>query len=172
MGSHEPPFAAGTTRETHPPNVPVGVPGDLLQRRRDIASSERAVAAANAEIGVAKSAYFPSILLSGTAGFTGLSAADWFTWESRMRAVGPTAAETIFDAGLRRATVQQYRSQYDAVVSSYLQTTLTAFQQVEDSLAASHTLKGELEIQAQAVTAAQRTFDEATVRYGPALTLT
>ena len=156
---------APTTKETRPPNVPIGVPGDLLQRRPDIASSERAVAAANAEIGIAKSAYFPSVLLSATAGFTGLSAADWFTWQSRMWAVGPTIAETIFDAGLRRATVQQYRSQYDAAVASYRQTTLTAFQQVEDSLAASHTLTGELEKQAQAVVAAQRTFNEATVRY-------
>jgi len=154
-----------TTSELTPPDIPPGIPSQLLERRPDIAASERTLTEANAQIGIAKSAYFPDLTLSGTAGFTGLSAAEWFTWPSRVWAVGPTIAETIFDAGLRRATVQQYRSQYDAAVASYRQTTLTAFQQVEDSLVASHVLRGELERQNQAVAAAQRAFDEASVRY-------
>lgn len=148
-----------------PPQIPAGVPAELLQRRPDIAAAERTVAQANSQIGVAKSAYFPDVVLSGTAGFTGLTAADWFTWPSRAWAVGPEITETLFDAGLRKATVQQYRSQYAAVVASYRQTTLAAFQQVEDSLVASRVLQGELEQQTQAVAAAQRSFDEATVRY-------
>ncbi|HEV2576295.1 MAG TPA: efflux transporter outer membrane subunit [Acidobacteriaceae bacterium] len=151
--------------ELIPPAVPVGVPSELLERRPDIAAAERTLAQANAQVGVAKSAYFPNVTLSGTAGFTGLSASDWFTWPSRIWALGPAITETIFDAGLRRATVQQYRSQYDAAIASYRQTTLTAFQQVEDSLVASHVLAGELEQQNQAIAAAQRAFDEATVRY-------
>lgn len=151
--------------ELVPPKVPVGVPSELLERRPDIAASERTLAQGNAQIGVAKSAYFPDVILSGTAGFTGLSASDWFTWPSRVWAVGPTVAETIFDAGLRKATVQQYRSQYDAAVASYRQTTLTAFQQVEDGLVASRVLQAELQRQNQAVAAAQRAFDEASVRY-------
>jgi NodT family efflux transporter outer membrane factor (OMF) lipoprotein len=156
---------APTTAELVPPVIPVGVPSELLERRPDIAASERTLAQANAQIGVAKSAYFPDVTLSGTAGFTGLSAADWFTWPSRVWAVGPAIAETVFDAGLRRATVQQYRSQYDAAIASYRQAALTAFQQVEDGLVASRVLRAQLQKQDQAVAAAQRAFNEATVRY-------
>lgn len=151
--------------EAQPVAAPLGVPADLLQRRPDIASAERAVAAANAQIGVARSAYFPSITLSASGGFTAFTAADWFSWPSRVWAAGPALAETVFDAGLRRATVQQYRAQYDAAVASYRQTTLTAFQQVEDQLAALRVLQGEMGKQQAAVDAAQRTLDEATVRY-------
>jgi outer membrane protein TolC len=145
-----------TTAELVPPDIPVGVPSELLERRPDVAASERMLAQADAQIGVAKSAYFPNVTLSATAGFTGLSALDWFTWPSRFWAVGPSITETIFDGGLRKATMQQYRSQYDAVVASYRQTTLTAFQQVEDSLVACCVLRGELDQQNRAVAAAQR----------------
>jgi len=154
-----------TTDALVPPEIPVTVPAELLKRRPDIAAAERTLASANAQIGIATSAYFPNIVLSGTAGFTGLSAADWFTWPSRIWAVGPAITQTLFDAGLRRATTQQYRSQYEAAVASYRQTTLIAFQQVEDSLVASRVLRGELDQQNRAVAAAQRAFDEATVRY-------
>jgi len=147
------------------PEVPVGLPARLLERRPDIAAAERSMAAANAQIGIARSAYFPDIILSGSFGFTGLSAANWLIWPSRMWAAGPSLAETVFDAGLRRATVREYRARYDSVVGSYRQTTLNAFQQVEDNLAALRILRSEILAQEQAVSAAQRSFDEATVRY-------
>src|SRR5271157_4372404 len=121
--------------ETKPPATPVGIPSELLERRPDIAAAEREVAQANAQIGVAKAAYFPNILLSGSAGFGNSSVSSWLTWPSCFWSVGPSIAETIFDAGLRRATVQQSRAYYDQTVANYRQTVLTAFQQVEDNLA-------------------------------------
>jgi len=153
------------SRPTNPPNIPVGVPSELLERRPDIAAAERSVAQANAQIGVAKTAYFPTILLSATGGFGNSSAISWFTWPSRFWSVGPSLAETIFDAGLRRATMQQYRASYDAVVANYRQTVLTAFEQVEDNLASLRILSQDIEQQDAAVEAAARSLQEATVRY-------
>jgi NodT family efflux transporter outer membrane factor (OMF) lipoprotein len=150
---------------TSPPAIPVGIPAELLERRPDIAAAERAVAQANAQIGIAKTAYFPTILLSATGGFGNSSAANWFTWPSRFWSVGPTLAETIFDAGLRRATMEQYRASYDATVANYRQTVLTAFQQVEDNLASLRILSQDIEQQDAAVEAAARSLQEATVRY-------
>jgi len=150
---------------TNPPNIPVGVPSELLERRPDIAAAERSVAEANAQIGVAKTAYFPAILLSATAGFGNSSAADWFTWPSRFWSVGPSLAETIFDAGLRRATMEQFRASYDATVANYRQTVLTAFQQVEDNLSSLRILSQDIEQQDAAVEAAARSLEEANVRY-------
>jgi len=123
------------------------------------------MAQANAEIGVAKAAYFPAILLSASGGFGNSSAASWFTWPSRFWSVGPSLAETIFDAGLRKATVQQYRATYDQTVANYQQTALTAFQQVEDNLAALRILSQDIDQQDAAVQAATRNFQEADVRY-------
>ena len=150
---------------TNPPNIPVGLPSELLERRPDIAAAERSVAEANAQIGVAKTAYFPAILLSATGGFGNSSAANWFTWPSRFWSVGPSLAETIFDAGLRRATMEQFRASYDATVANYRQTVLTAFQQVEDNLASLRILSQDIEQQDAAVEAAARSLQEATVRY-------
>ncbi len=147
------------------PEVPAGLPAKLLQRRPDIAAAERAVAAANAQIGLARAAYFPDVLLSGTVGLTAASAANWLTWPSRVWAVGPSVAETIFDAGLRRATVLEYRSRYNSALAAYRQTTLTAFQQIEDNLAALRVLKDEIQQQNAAVAAAQRVLNEAVTRY-------
>ena len=107
---------------TNPPPIPVGIPAELLERRPDIAATERSVAQANAQIGIAKTAYFPNVLLTATGGFGTASFTNWFTWPSRFWSVVPTLAETIFDAGLRRATVEQYRASYDAVVANYRQT--------------------------------------------------
>jgi NodT family efflux transporter outer membrane factor (OMF) lipoprotein len=152
------------TGEIHPPDIPVGVPAELLERRPDIAGAERTMAAANAQIGVAKTAYFPNILLSATGGFESLSFADWFAWPSRFWSIGPSAAETIFDAGLRKATVQQYRSLYDESVANYRQTALTAFQQVEDNLAALRILSQDLQQQGAAVQSARRYLSQATTR--------
>jgi NodT family efflux transporter outer membrane factor (OMF) lipoprotein len=153
------------SQPTNPPKIPVGVPSELLERRPDIAAAERSMAQANAQIGVAKTAYFPTILLSATGGFGNSSASSWFTWPSRFWSVGPSLAETIFDAGLRRATMQQYRASYDATVANYRQTVLTAFQQVEDNLASLRILSQDIEQQDAAVEAAARSLQEATVRY-------
>ncbi|MFZ0466549.1 MAG: efflux transporter outer membrane subunit, partial [Candidatus Acidiferrales bacterium] len=151
--------------QTNPPAIPIGIPSQLLERRPDIASAERGVAQANAQIGVAEAAYFPSILLSATGGFGASSVASWLTWPSRFWSVGPSLAETIFDAGLRRATVEQYRATYDETVANYRQTVLIAFQQVEDNLASLRILSVDIQQQDAAVEAARRSLEEATVRY-------
>ena len=148
-------FSLGPNALTaNPPAIPPGIPSELLERRPDIAAAERSVAQANAEIGVAKAAYFPTILLTASGGFGNSSAANWFTWPSRFWSVGPSLAETIFDAGLRKATVQQYRATYDQTVANYRQTALTAFQQVEDNLAALRILSQDIDQQDAAVQAA------------------
>jgi len=159
-------FSLGRNALTaNPPAIPPGIPSELLERRPDIAAAERSVAQANAEIGVAKAAYFPTILLTAAGGFGNSSASGWFTWPSRFWSVGPSLAETIFDAGLRKATVQQYRATYDETVANYRQTALTAFQQVEDNLAALRILSQDIDQQDAAVQAAQRSLQEAEVRY-------
>jgi NodT family efflux transporter outer membrane factor (OMF) lipoprotein len=149
----------------NPPAIPVGIPSELLERRPDIANAERSMAQANAEIGVARAAYFPTILLSASGGFGNSSASDWLTWPSRFWSVGPSLAETIVDAGLRKAAVQQYRAMYDQTVANYQQTVLTAFQQVEDNLASLRILAQDIEQQDAAVQAATRNLHEADTRY-------
>jgi len=146
------------------PVIPTGLPAELLERRPDIASAERAVAAANAQIGIAKAAYFPNIILSATGGFESLSFTDWFTWPSRFWSVGPAAAETIFDAGARKAGVQQAVALHDASVANYRQTVLTSFQQVEDNLVALRILAENLRQQDAAVQSAKRFLSQATTR--------
>lgn len=147
------------------PTIPVGLPSELLERRPDIAAAERAVAQANAQIGIAKAAYFPNLSLSASAGLGNSSVAAWFTWPSRFWSVGPSLAETIFDAGLRRATVQQFQANYDQTVANYQQTVLSAFQQVEDNLASLRILSQAIEQQDAAVEASARSLQEASVRY-------
>ena len=148
-----------------PPAIPIGVPSQLLERRPDIAAAERLMAQANAQIGIARAAYFPTVTLSAAAGLESTSIASWFTWPSRFFSVGPAAAETIFDAGLRRATMEQFRAQYDETVANYRQTVLTAFQQVEDNLASLRILSGEMQYQDTAVKSAERTLAIAQDRY-------
>ena len=147
------------------PLVPIGVPSQLLERRPDIAANERLMAQANAQIGVATSAYYPTLTLGASAGFESSSLSNWLTWPNRFWSVGPTLSETLFDAGLRRATVQQYQAAYDQTVASYRQTVLTAFQQVEDNLAALRILSREIGQQDEAVASAQRLLAIATNRY-------
>jgi NodT family efflux transporter outer membrane factor (OMF) lipoprotein len=118
-----------------PPPIPIGMPSQLLERRPDIASTERTMAAANAQIGVATAAFYPTLTLTGQGGVESSALKHLFDLSSGFWSVGPTAAETLFDAGLRRATVNQYIETYNADVASYRQTVLTAFQQVEDYLA-------------------------------------
>ena len=147
------------------PAVPVSVPSQLLERRPDIAANERLMAQANAQIGVATSAYYPTLTLSAAAGFESSSLSKWLTWPYRFWSVGSTLSETLFDAGLRRATVQQYQAAYDQTVANYRQTVLTAFGQVEDNLAALRILTSEIGQQDQAVDSAQRLLAIATDRY-------
>ncbi|HUO33661.1 MAG TPA: efflux transporter outer membrane subunit [Candidatus Acidoferrum sp.] len=153
------------TISTQPPGIPLGVPSQLLERRPDIAAAERTMAEANAQIGIARAAYYPTLTLSGSAGFESNSITDWISWPSRIWAVGSTLSETVFDAGLRRATVEQYRAAYDSSVANYRETVLTAFQQVEDNLASLRILSQEVQQQDAAVRSAQRNLDLATQRY-------
>lgn len=151
--------------KTSPAAVPFGIPSKLLERRPDIAASERRVAEANAQIGVARAAYFPAISLSGSAGFqgssvAGLSASPTFIWS-----VGAALAQTIFDAGRRRAVTEQSWANYQRTVANYRQTALTAFQEVEDNLSTLRLLSQELQQQDAAVKSSQRYLTLATDRY-------
>jgi NodT family efflux transporter outer membrane factor (OMF) lipoprotein len=151
--------------ETNPPAIPAAMPSELLERRPDIAAAERSMAQANAEIGVAKAAYYPTVTLSAAGGFESVSAASWFTWPSRFWSVGPGVAETLFDAGARRGVLQQAQATYDQTVAVYRQTVLTGFVQVEDNLAALRILVGEIQKQNAAVESARANLTLATDRY-------
>jgi NodT family efflux transporter outer membrane factor (OMF) lipoprotein len=148
-----------------PPSTPIGLPSELLQRRPDIAAAERRVAEANQQIGIARAAYFPTVTLGGTAGFAGSQGSNWFTWPSGFWAVGPALFETLFDAGRRRATSESARANYDATVATYRQTSLTAFQEVEDNVAALRILENEAQQQAQAVGSSEESLQLFTNRY-------
>lgn len=138
-----------------PPPIPLVVPSSLLERRPDIAQAERLMAQANAQIGVAIAAYFPTLTLSGTASVVGRGLAHWFSLPALSWAYGPQIAETLFDGGLRSATVLAARHTYYADVASYRQIVLAAFQQVEDDLASLRILKQEADVDAQAVASAR-----------------
>jgi len=147
------------------PSIPVGLPSELLERRPDIAAAERRMAAANEQIGIAQAAYYPTLSLSAIAGFQGTSATNWLTWPSRFWAVGPSLSETLFDAGRRRATKESAVAAYDGTVANYRQTTLTAFQEVEDNLAVLRVLSTESQQQHTATDAAEQTLRLFTNRY-------
>jgi NodT family efflux transporter outer membrane factor (OMF) lipoprotein len=148
-----------------PPDISAGLPSQLLERRPDIAAAERRVAEANDQIGIARAAYYPTIILGASAGFEGDSITNWFTWPSRFWAVGPSMIETLFDAGRRRATSQAALANYDGTVASYRESTLTAFQQVEDNLAALRILTQEAQQQKQATASAEDSLQIFTNRY-------
>ena len=148
-----------------PPHVPVDVPSELLERRPDIASSERLVASANAQIGVAKTAYYPMINLGASGGFESSVITTLINGPSGVWSIGLSAAETVFDAGRRRALNDQARAAYDAQVANYRQNVLAGFQQVEDNLAAVRILEKEAAVQAEAVAAAQKSLDLSVIRY-------
>jgi NodT family efflux transporter outer membrane factor (OMF) lipoprotein len=148
-----------------PPSIPVGLPSELLERRPDIAASERRVQEANEQIGIARAAFFPTLTLGGSAGLEGTSILNWLNWPSRFWSVGPSLAQTLFDAGRRRAGSDAAIAAYDAAVGSYRETTLTAFQQVEDNLAALRILEKEDRQQREAVTAAQESLQIFVNRY-------
>jgi NodT family efflux transporter outer membrane factor (OMF) lipoprotein len=147
------------------PSIPVGLPASLLERRPDIAAGERRVAEANDQIGIARAAFFPSLVLGGTGGFAGTSITNWFNWPSRLWAVGPQFSQTIFDAGRRRAVSEGATANYDGTVASYRQTTLTAFQEVEDNLAALRILEKEAQQQREATASAEESLQLFTNRY-------
>jgi NodT family efflux transporter outer membrane factor (OMF) lipoprotein len=149
----------------HPPQAPIGLPSALLERRPDIAADERLIAAANAQIGVAKAAYYPDLTLSASGGFQSSSFTQWFTWPSRFWSVGPTLAQTLFDGGARRAATEQAEAQYDMAVANYRQTVLTAFQNVEDNLSALRILEQEVGEEQTAVVSAERYLKLALTRY-------
>jgi NodT family efflux transporter outer membrane factor (OMF) lipoprotein len=153
------------TLSASPPPVPVGVPSELLERRPDIASAERQVAAANEQIGIAIAAFYPNLSLTGSGGLESSSLAKWFTWPSRFWSVGPQLAETLFDAGRRRGVVAEQQAAYDATVAAYRETVLTAMQQVEDNLAALRILAGEADKVQQTIQAANRALDISTAQY-------
>jgi NodT family efflux transporter outer membrane factor (OMF) lipoprotein len=148
-----------------PPSIPVGLPSDLLQRRPDIAGAERRVAEANQQIGIARAAYFPTVTLNGTVGFAGTQGSNWFSWPAGFWAVGPAVAQTLLDAGRRRATSESARANYDAAVARYRQTSLTAFQEVEDNLSALRILEDEAQQQEQAVASSKDSLQLFTNRY-------
>jgi NodT family efflux transporter outer membrane factor (OMF) lipoprotein len=148
-----------------PPIVPAGVPSDLLERRPDIAGNERRMAATNAQIGIAKAAYYPTITLNATGGFEGNSITNWFNGPSGFVAGGASALVTVFDAGRRRAVTDEAKAAHDQAVANYRQTVLAAFQEVEDSLAALRLLEDEAKTQDAAVAAAQRSLELSTNRY-------
>jgi NodT family efflux transporter outer membrane factor (OMF) lipoprotein len=151
--------------DLQPPDIPVGLPSELLERRPDIAAAERRVAEANEQIGIAKAAYFPTVTLNALLGFESSSLRNFGGWQSFLWAVGSSVAQTVFDAGRRRATSEAALANYDGTVAAYRQATLDAFQQVEDNLAALRILEQETQQQERAVASARESLQLFTNRY-------
>ena len=147
------------------PQIPVALPSELLERRPDIAAEERRVASANAQIGIAQAAYYPTITLSASAGLESSHFLDWFTWPSRFWSAGAGLSQTLFEKGRRRGLVDEAIAAHDATVAAYRQSVLGAFQDVEDNLAALSILEHEAAQEDAAVKAAEDSLNLATVRY-------
>ena len=147
------------------PGIPVAVPSELLERRPDIAAAERRMAAANADVGLACAAFFPRITLNGVAGYQSVDTSTLFNWESRVWSIGPSMALPIFTGGRNRAQLAAARAAYDAAVANYRQTVLSAFQDVEDQLAAQRLLAQQSEKENAALKSARRTLDISTTKY-------
>ena len=156
---------AGKVLKTPPPPVPIAVPSELLERRPDIASNERQMAAANEQIGIAKAAFYPSLTLSAVSGFQSSRFTTWISWPSRFFSLGPTMTQTIFDAGRRRAVMKEAEAAFDATTAAYRQTVLTAFQQVEDELSTLRTLAEESGTVQDSVKSADRALTLSTAQY-------
>jgi NodT family efflux transporter outer membrane factor (OMF) lipoprotein len=150
---------------TAPPPIPIGLPSQLLERRPDVAAAERNMASANAQIGVAYAAFYPALTLSGSVGVESSSIGKLLEWPSRFWSVGPAVSQTIYDGGLRRATVNQYVATYNANLAAYRQSVLNAFQQVEDYLAAVRILSQQILRQQEAVNSSQTFLKLETDRY-------
>ena len=147
------------------PDVPAALPSTLLERRPDIAAAERAVAAANAQIGVQRAAYFPSFSLTASLGRSGAGLGDLFSASGALWSLGLSAAQTVFDGGAIAARVEQARAAREARIANYRQTVLGAFQTVEDQLTAVRTLQAQEPLRQEAVSAAQRTEEQLLNRY-------
>jgi NodT family efflux transporter outer membrane factor (OMF) lipoprotein len=139
-----------------PPAIPVGLPSQLLERRPDVAGAERSMAAANAQIGVARAAYYPALTISGSGGVESSAIKNLLDSASRFWSVGPSLSETVYDGGLRRATMNQYIATYNADLAAYRQSVITAFQQVEDYLAAVRILSQQIKQQEEAVALSEK----------------
>jgi NodT family efflux transporter outer membrane factor (OMF) lipoprotein len=148
-----------------PPPVPTGMPSQLLERRPDVAAAERTLAEANATIGIGYGAFFPQVTISAGGGFESSLFKHLFDWPSRFWSIGPSASQVIFDGGLYRAQLHQYEAAYNADLAAYRQTSLTAFQQVEDALAGTRIYSQQILHQQDAVKAAQEFLDLETQRY-------
>ncbi|MFL6452194.1 MAG: efflux transporter outer membrane subunit [Bryobacteraceae bacterium] len=148
-----------------PPVIPTGVPSQLLERRPDISIAERQLAAANEEIGIAKAAFYPRLVITATGGLQSGSIVNWFTWPSRLWAIGPELSQTVLDFGRRRAQLEISEAAYDEYVARYRESALTAFREVEDNLAALRVLEQEAAKQHQATTSAENSVQLAVNRY-------
>jgi NodT family efflux transporter outer membrane factor (OMF) lipoprotein len=148
------------------PQIPAVIPSELLERRPDVASAERAMAAANAQVGVAKAAYYPALTLSASMGYQNASLANLFAAPSFFWALGPAAlAQTLFDGGARNAQTAQAVAAYEATVAAYRQTVLASFQQVEDNLSTLRILEDEAQVQGEAVNSARESVVLTTNQY-------
>jgi multidrug efflux system outer membrane protein len=163
-------ITTNVARRAAVPEIPSSLPSDLLEHRPDIAAAERRMAAANADIGVAKAAFFPAITLDGLAGFQSISASSWFDWSSRLWSVGPTVQLPLFTGGLNRANLRISHEAYDEQVADYRETVLNAFGDVEDQLAAQRLLADEWYAENEAVVAAEHALEVANNRYRDGLT--
>ena len=148
-----------------PPPIPTGVPSQLVERRPDIAAAERTLAEANATIGIGYGAFFPQVTISAQGGFEAALFKDLFEWPSRMWSVGPSVSQVVFDGNLYRAELHQYVATYNADLATYRQTTLTAFQQVEDTMVATRTYSQQILRQQDAVKDSQDYLNLELVRY-------
>jgi NodT family efflux transporter outer membrane factor (OMF) lipoprotein len=157
--------AAGSASAAQAPAVPWALPSELLERRPDIAAAEQRMAGANAQIGVAQSAFYPHIRLNGLAGFQSVSASTWLEWPSSFWSVGPAVQLPLFTGGANRAQLALSRAAYQEMVAAYRQTVLSAFQEVEDQIAAQHLLEAQLQAETAALASAQQTLDIANNRY-------
>ena len=151
--------------ESAGPAVPAGVPSELLEHRPDIAAAERRMAAANADIGQATAAFYPKVMLNGSAGYQSIQASNLFSWPSRAWAVGPSLQLPVFTGGRNTANLAAARAAYDAAVATYRQTVLSAFQDVEDQLASQRLLAEQLNKEKAALVAARRTLEISITRY-------
>jgi NodT family efflux transporter outer membrane factor (OMF) lipoprotein len=156
---------AASPLDLAPPTIPSGMPSELLERRPDVAAAERRVAAANAEIGVARAAYFPSLSLTASGGFESTTITNLLSGPSGFLLAGASAMETVFDAGRRHAVSDQAKAAYEQSVANYRETILGANQDVEDNLAALRILQDEAKTQQAAVTAARDSLNQSLTRY-------
>jgi multidrug efflux system outer membrane protein len=156
---------AATNRIYQPPEIPVGLPADLLERRPDVAEAERLMAAASEGIGIAKAAFFPAIQLTGAAGMESVDLKDIFNWENRAWSIGPNVSLPIFEGGRNRAGLQRARSAYEESVAQYRAQVLVAFREVEDGLIGLRLLKEQFDTQMLAVAGANKVAELSRARY-------